>query len=211
MKILMIGFLSAFLFSCSDGDKAIMTYTKDEISYVNEYFDLNIVKPNGWYSQSAEDTIKQSQVGTSIISGDDESLKAVLEESLKTSIPLFAFYEYMPGTPGKTNANIIAIAENISLLPGIKSGCDYLYHARNLLVKSAYKPEVTETCKTISLNQSKLGYLDVTMKISGIKIKQKYYACVQGEHVISTIQTYFDEASKAKVDDVMKTLELSCN
>lgn len=211
MKILIIVLISVISTSCSGGDKSIITHSKDGINYANDYFGLNIIKPKGWYSQSSEEIMKQSKAGTNIISGDDATIKAAIEESLKTSVPLFSFFEYMPGTPGKMNPNIIGVAENIGLLPGIKTGCDYLYHARKLLINSTYKPQVTKTCNTISLNQSKLGYLDVTMKISGIVIKQKYYACIHGEHAISTVQTYFDDESKAKVDDILQSLEVSCH
>ena len=212
LKKIVIVMITLFLASCADGNdnKDVITRTKDNVSYVNAYFELTVEKPIEWYSQDPESTMKMSKVGSTVMAGDNQNMKALIDASLKSSVPLFAFFEKMPGTPVKTNPNIVSVAENISIMPGVKSGCDYLFHARQLIENSALKLNLTEGCSTVEINESKLGFFDAHVTLNGVEIYQRYHACIKGEHAISIIQTYFDDSSKEKVDSILKSIHLKC-
>jgi hypothetical protein len=213
MKSIFMLIACALLIACSGNqdDKSALTYTSDGTRYINDYFELEITKPNDWYSQDPESTMKMSQVGANIIAGEDRNMKAMMDESLKSSLPIFAFFEQAPGTPTSTNPNIVSVAENISLTPGIKSGCDYLFHARKLMEKSTLNMTISEGCQTLNINGAILGYFDTQAGFNGIEVKQKYYACVKGEHAIAIIQTYFDDTSKAAVDRILNSIQVKCS
>lgn len=201
------------LISCSEvkTEPSAITKTQDDIVYHNEYLDVSVTKPQDWYSQSPEDTMKMSQQGSEVLSGDDQNMKAMVDASLKSSLPVFAFFEFEPGTPGKLNPNILSMAENIELAPGVKTGCDYLAHTRTLLENSAIQVSFEDGCTQTMVGGASMGTLNVQMNMNNILINQTYYACIKGDHAITVIKTYFDEQSKQKVDGVQSSLKLSCS
>lgn len=205
-------FLAVFLTACSDSgkEKSVITTSADGVTFGNEYFGLAVTKPDGWYSQAPEDTMKLNSKGASLMAGDNQNMKAIIDDALKSSLPLFAFFQFEPGTPGKLNANIISVAENIEVLPGIKSGCDYLSHARTLLENAAMKVNVAEGCKTRTVNNAKLGYLDISMNLQGITVLQRLYSCVNKQHALSFTQTYFDDAGRAAVEEIVDSIHVDC-
>ena len=187
------------------------TTSLDGTLYTNELFDLSISKPEGWYAQSTQELLQMQQLGASLISGDNQNLQATLKESLKTSLPLFSFYQYPLGSPTPSNANIAGVAENISLYPGIKQGCDYLYHAKQIIAQSQFRIEFADECLTKNVNNSEFGYFNASINLGQVEIKQRYYACVKDTHAISIVQTYTTPEESQKVDRVLDTLSLKCN
>lgn len=199
--------------ACSSGETELspVTTTADGSKYVNEFFHLEVTKPEGWFAQDADLTLKMSQRGADLVAGDDDNMKAIVAQSLKTSFPVFGFFQHPPGAAVEVNPSIISMAENVSVLPGIKTGCDYLFHARKLFERSALKVSVKEGCQTTQINGTSFGYIDTTLIAGSREISQRYYACVQGEHALSIIQTYVDDETKRLVDDPLQTLSVACN
>lgn len=212
MKYIFLSVLALSLFACSDKEPvtSVITKSTDGKRYTNAYFDIQVDKPEGWFAQDPEQTIKQGSQGARVVAGDDKNMKAILAESIKTTVPIFAFFKHEPGTPVKFNPSVIAVAENIEVMPGIKTGCDYLFHARSLLKNAAIELEVTDDCHTESINNAPLGYFDARISVNGADIYQKYYACIKNQHALSFIQTYFDDQSRSEVYQVISSLLLSC-
>lgn len=212
MRTILIIAASVVLVACSrnEPERSPVTTTADGSKYVNEFFGLEITKPAGWFAQDPEAMLKMSQQGIELISGDDKNMRQIASRSLKTSLPLFGFFQYPPGAAVETNPNIVSVAENVSVLPGIKTGCDYLFHARKLLERSALKVSVKEGCETTLINGTPLGYIEATMIAGNREIRQRYYACVQGEHALSIVQTFVDEETKRLVDAPLKSLFVTC-
>ncbi|WP_017445558.1 hypothetical protein [Gayadomonas joobiniege] len=192
-------------------EPSALTQTTDQIHYHNAFLNLSIEKPQSWFAQSPEDTMKMSQQGSEILSGDDKNMKAMVDQSLKTSLPVFAFFEYEPGTPGKLNANVLSMAENIELAPGVKTGCDYLYHTREILNKSQLQVMIDEGCEQTKFGDTSMGTMNITMTMNNLLVKQTYYACIKDKHAVTVIKTYFDDESKNKVDNILTTLQLDCS
>ena len=176
MKYIFLSVLALSLFACSDKEPvtSVITKSTDGKRYTNAYFDIQVDKPEGWFAQDPEQTIKQSSQGARVVAGDDKNMKAILAESIKTTVPIFAFFKHEPGTPVKFNPSVIGVAENIEVMPGIKTGCDYLFHARSLLKNAAIELEVTDDCHTESINNAPLGYFDARISVNGADIYQKY-------------------------------------
>ena len=205
--VVVVWSLSVF---CSAAELSIITKSDDGSVYKNEYFGMSVKKPGGWYYQPAELTKKMSEAGGRMLSGDDKNMQALFKESLNTTVALFTFFEHAPGTPVATNSSIVAVAENVKLFPGVKNGCDYLFHVRNILSHSAMDVDIEDGCASRKIDESIFGVLTVHSVINGISVNQKYYSCVQNEHAISIIQTYFGEDSKSKVDRALESVKLRC-
>lgn len=188
-----------------------ITKSTDGKKYQNELFNLSINKPEGWYAQNVEEMISLQKFGNKLIAGDDKNLKVAIEASLENNIPLFGFFEFPPGTPGKLIPSLIANAENISLYPGIKNGCDYLYHAKELIGKSQANIKFGSTCNEARISDQKFGYYDASIEVRNAKVYQRYYSCRKGKHAMNFIGTYFEESSKDKIEQVLKTIKVECD
>src|SRR5512138_1761356 len=122
MRTILAVAASFLLLACSRGERELspITTTADGSKYVNELFGLEITKPEGWYAQDQEAAMKMSQKGAQLIAGDDKSMNALVSEALKTTIPLFGFFQHPPGAAVDMNPNIVSVAENVGGFPGVK-------------------------------------------------------------------------------------------
>jgi hypothetical protein len=213
MRTILAVAASFLLLACSRGERELspITTTADGSKYVNELFGLEITKPEGWYAQDQEAAMKMSQKGAQLIAGDDKSMNALVSEALKTTIPLFGFFQHPPGAAVDMNPNIVSVAENVGGFPGVKTGCDYLFHVRKMFEEAAVEVSVSEGCERAEINGTSFGYIETIMTLGARRVRQRYYACVQGEHALSVVQTYRDDETKQLVDEPLNTLSVSCN
>jgi hypothetical protein len=174
--------------------------------FTNEFFNISVEKPEGWYAADNKEADAQRERGGEMIAGDDKNMKAMVNAAQQKTTPLFSFFEVPPGTPGKANSNIIAIAEDIKGAPGVKTGCDYLTLAKNLSAKSQVKIEFSDKCETKSINGTDFNFVDAQISMGSQTIKQRYFAMIRNEHAISMVQTFADDSGKAKVDKVLETV-----
>lgn len=204
--------LSLSLISCSDfHDKEVAWTTSDDgIHFSNAKFKMSIVKPKSWYAQNIKELMATQQKGMDVITGDDENLEALIKASLKKSLPLFGFHEFAPGTPTAYNSSLMGIAENISALPGIKSGCDYLYHAKQLIKQSQVQMEVEDNCLSQKINGVNMSYFNSKMAVGTHIVKQKYMACLSGDYAIAVVHTAVNKEDTSEIDDALNSLKVQC-
>lgn len=213
MKKLVVLFFSLNLISCSDiGTKEVAWTTSDDgIHFSNEKFKMSIIKPKSWYAQNIKELVAMQHKGKDIMSGNDENFEAIVDASLKTSLPLFGFHEFAPGTPTDNNSSLMGVAENISALPGIKSGCDYLYHTKQLIKQSQVKMEIEDECLNQEINGVKISYFNSQVAVGTNTVKQKYMACLSGDYAIAVIRTVINKENTSEIDEVLNTLKVQCN
>ena len=192
-------------------DVSNITESRDGKVYTNQLFGMKIVKPTTWYSQKIEELIQFQKLGANLIAGEDKNIQALAQESLKSSLPLFGFYQYAPGTPGKSNPNISGVAENISALPGIRTGCDYLANAKKFAAQSQVTINFEDNCDTTKINGKDLSVMRATFEFGNVKANQKYFACVRDSHAIAVVANYYYPNEEKLVDNIVNTLEIDCN
>ncbi|MDZ7803923.1 hypothetical protein [Thiohalophilus sp.] len=209
-SILVIILAALVSFGCteSDSDSPITINTSGN-TYVNGFFGLEVEKPADWYAQSAEETILLQQQGNKVLSGDDKNMQKLIEAAMESSLPLFGFFEYPPGTPGKMNPNVLSVAENIKLYPGIKEPCDYVEAVKQVLQQGQLKYEFDGECQSSTIGGKPAGYMDASLHVGTFDIAQRYHAMITDGYAISFIQTYTDEASRSKVDKVMDSIQFT--
>ncbi|TRX56839.1 hypothetical protein [Thalassomonas sp. M1454] len=212
MKIFKILLVSLSLISCdtTKTKELPLTVSTDNINFSNEKFQLSITKPESWYAQNVKELIAMQQLGSDIISGDDENFKAITEAALKTSLPLFGFHEFKPGTPTSTNSSLMGIAENISVLPGIKKGCDYLYHAKKAMDQSQIKMDYEEDCHIKVINGVDISYFNSQLEVGDNIVNQRYMACISGDYAIAIVSTIVNKVDTLELDSILSTLKVQC-
>ncbi len=207
MKRIITVLLSLALFACTEQEPASpLTVNTEGNHYHNAYFGVSVEMPEGWYSQPAKETIALQQRGTRVLAGDEKAMQAMLEASLKSSVPLFGFFEVMPGTPNRLNPNVMAVAENLEGFPGIKTGCDYLEHVKKLMRQGKLPYQFEEGCQTRKLKGGSMDYFSAHLKTGTVKATQRYYATMKDHYALAVVQTYFDESGEKKTKRVLDSL-----
>jgi hypothetical protein len=185
-----------------------LTKSTDGKTYTNEFFKLSVEKLKGWYAQDPKEYLALQKRGSNLIAGDNSDFKKVLDASLSTTTPIFSFFEFPPGTPGKLNPSTIAVAENIKGFPGVKNGCDYLDQTKKISQRSQVKIVFADKCESRVLNGTEFKMVNAQLSLNGQQIKQRYFALVKNDHAIGVVQTYFNAESEAKVNQVVNTIKV---
>ena len=118
--------------------------------YHNDYLGLTITIPSAWSIQDTETARERMRTGEKVMAGSNENMQATLAANESRTLNLVTASKYADGTPVAYNPRIQCVAEGISHLPGLKTGGDYLYHAKRWLesgqMKFSFPREVyTET------------------------------------------------------------------
>lgn len=202
-------FVLAFPSSAQSTSKNALTVNERGNTYVNRLLGVSVEKPANWYAQSVEEMIMSQQQGSKALAGKDENMQAMLDAAAQTSLPLFGFYEHPPGTPGKLNPNVLSIAENIKMFPGVTDPCHYIQSVQNILKQGQLKYSFDSECLHKMISGHKSGYLEASLTLGKLKIYQRYHAILKDGYAISFIQTYTDDASFKKVNQVFNSIKIT--
>lgn len=189
--------------------KSRYTQKVNDSLYKNDYFGFTVELPKGWYSQSYAETEALADQGGDVLAGDDETLKAQLKAAKKQTYNLFGFFEHPVGSPVPFNPNCLAIAESVSMAPGVKTGKDYFFHLKKVLNGGQVKYTFVPGYKTIQISGRKFDVLEGSITMNGILIKQKYNVRIQDGFAFGLIQTYSTDEGMMKTGKVLQTLKFN--
>jgi hypothetical protein len=174
--------------------------------YQNDFLGLRVEIPQEWSIQDRESQQRMMNMGQDIIAGDDKNLKEVLEASEATSLYLFAAFRHPLGSPVPYNHNVLCLAEQISHLPGIQKGSDYLFHTKGLLNSSPIEVTFPRDIYTEDLGGRQFYVMPVQMQAGGITVHQNYYVAIIHGHALAFITSYINEEQKLSVEKILTTI-----
>lgn len=175
-------------------------------TYTNEYFAMSLTIPEGWSVQTHESLQQMAKVGGQVIAGDDQNLQASMRAAELQTVNLFAAFERPVGTPVPYNPSIVAVAEHVSHMPGIKSGKDYLYHARQLLEAGQLKVTFLKEVPSVRLGGVEFHTMAVQLSMAGRTMTQQYYAAVMKGYALGFVISYVTDAQRTVMESALKTL-----
>ena len=101
----------------------------------------------------------------------------------------------------------MAIAEKVSLLQGIRTGKDYLEATKKFMVDSQFPYEYKDIA-TETIGGKEMDVMQITMDAGdGTTITQDYYSTIIEGYAFNFIFTYLDDASKAEIDNIKKSVQ----
>jgi hypothetical protein len=186
-----------------------LTSSEDQVTYSNAYFGLTVRKPDGWFAQDAAALMQMSAEGMDTVLEDKKTKEALIQATLKNTTPLFSFFSNKPGTIAENLSNVAAVAENMEGSPELKTGCDYLGQVRTLLEQGSVPAVIAPGCKTMRINGTEFGLIEVQMgSEGGGRFHQRYMACLTPTHAIGIVQTTTDERGLKMAEALMKSLRV---
>lgn len=196
------------LFGCNGKpDLSPLTSNREGNIFKNEYFGFTIEKPKDWFAKSVEESLMAQHISAENL--DKDNLDTMVESAMEKTLPLFSFFEFRHGSQMKLNSSIIAIAQNMKNFPEAKNACDYLDQVQTALEKGQIIYIFDNHCQPSFIDGKEFGLLKAYTKFANQQIYQKYYATIQGAHVISIILTYFNEETEAKVEAVRSSIKFN--
>jgi len=213
MKKISLFLILAFLLSaCNQNNKAAkFDYGKvEDMRYSNSFFNFTMDLPSNWYIQPNEEKEHLMDMGKDLAFGDDENLKAAADASMINSAFLLNVFKYEVGSPVDFNPCVSLIAENLKYTPGIKTGKDYLFHARKLLEQTQLQyTHIDETFSPVTIGDREFYSMGASVDILGMTITQVYYCVVINDFALNIIITYSNEIQKQELDQIISSISFS--
>lgn len=178
--------------------------------YHNDYLGMTIAIPSDWSIQDSQTARQMMRTGEKVMAGGNENMQATLTANESRTLNLVTASKYPDGTPVAFNPRIQCTAEGVSHLPGIKTGSDYLFHAKRWLeagqMKFSFPREVyTETLAGVEFH---VLVAESPLMPAGT-MKNEYFAAIRKGYTLLLILSYSTEEEKAQVRGILDTLRLT--
>jgi hypothetical protein len=171
--------------------------------YHNNYFGMTVAIPADWSMQDQAAQQRLMKLGGKLLSGDDKNLEAVAKASELQTVNLFTVFKYPQGSPVTFNPSILALAENVRQLPGIKSGKDYHFHVRKTLESSQMKMSFPKDIYTQQLGGINFDVMETEMSVQGTVVKQKYYSAITKGYALCLIESFTTDEEQASLQKIL--------
>lgn len=174
--------------------------------YKNKYFSLSVTLPPTWSVQDENSRKQNIKLAKKMLAGDDKNLTAVMKASEMSSVSLFTATKHPIGTPVSFNPSISCVAERISHMPGLKTGQDYLFHAKKLLQSSQMKVSFPKKFSNQSLGGHDFGVMYVDMNIRGTRLHQKYYATLLKGYALAFVISFSTNEDELALQNILNSM-----
>lgn len=209
LSILQIIFLSLVFFKCTCQENQTnfdFGNIEDNI-YTNSFFNLSINLPVDWSIQSQQEAEYLIKEGRKLVAGDDSNLENALTAAEINTANLIILYQHELGTAVDYNPSLMMIAENLQNAPGVKTGADYLFHARKLISQAQLKYDhIDEEFEEVDINGQTFYLMNTNINYLGHEIKQKYFSTVLNGFSLSMIISYVSDYQKSELEQSINTL-----
>ncbi len=180
---------------------------KDSV-YRNDYFGLTMTLPPEWSVLDSEEHHRLSESGHELLAGDDKNLKAVLKASELTTVNLWGAFRHPVGSAVEFNPSILCVAERVGHLRGIKTGKDYLFHAKKFMKAGKMEFQFPTETSTESIAGRDFGVMPVEMIALDVTTTQLYYACIMKGYALVVILSYSTDEERQSLQDILNSMVL---
>jgi len=208
MRILaIIAFLLPLAAGCEQAaDRKAFAQSVSPNAVRSEAFGVTVEKPEGWYTLNQEMQDALVNQAAKVVSHGNDALAGKFDVGLPRTSQIFGIFKYEPGAAVESNPSVIAMAENLSLSPGVKTGKDYFFHFRKVAVTGNSQYEFKEE-SSFTIGGKEFDRLDLTLTLNGQSAEQSYYAARFGEHIILFIQSYKSEQERFETDAIVNSIK----
>lgn len=207
LMILMVAVLALSAAACGS-KKEVSLGAVENNRYQNDYFGLRVDIPKDWKVADAKAFEQVTNAGKDVIAGDDSKMKKQLDLAEERVLNLLLTSKLPLNQSDALNPNVVCTAEKLSFLQNVKDGEGYLKSSQKLM-KNANLPYEFGDITTEKVGGKEFSVMPAKLDAgNGIVVSQKYYSRVMDGYALNFIQTYFDDATKAEVDQVLKSVTL---
>ncbi len=177
-------------------------------TYKNNFFNFDLSFNSHWFVQDEDQMNNLVKAGNELVIGDDNDLKSAVEASKVNTAYLLAIFKHEIGSAVEFNPSFMAMAENTKNSPGIKTGKDYLFHAKKGLQQSKVDYSFNKEVYPTEIGDKTFYVLEGEMHFMGNNIMQEYYATVTKGFSLSFIVTYTTQEEKDELYDILNSINI---
>jgi hypothetical protein len=176
-------------------------------TYRNRFLGFRLTIPPNWSIQDQQTQQEMMHNGQKMIAGDNENMQAVMRAGEARSVTLLNVLKYALGAPVPFNAAISGTAELVSQFPGIRSGGDYLFHARRLLEAGQVKYSFPREAYRRPINGVVFDVMTAALALSPqMVVKQEYYATIRKGYALVLILSFGTEEDGNELRQALDTM-----
>lgn len=181
----------------------------DAHTYTNSFFNLQMKFPEDWYISSTETNNQLGKMGKELVTGDDANMKAMVDANMIRVANLLSVFKFELGAPVDYNPGMVAVAENLSIFTGIKTGHDYLENSKKIIEQSqlVYK-SLTIDEKPIQLNGIAFYKMKGFLSIAGLELQQEFYVTVRNKFALAFVISYTKEEDQSDLFKILETIKM---
>jgi hypothetical protein len=168
-------------------------------AYTNRFFAFALPLPTGWSVAKRETVVELQKKGSEIMASDAKS-ERLLQSAVKRSYSLLMMSEHPVGAAVEANPTINIVAENVSHLPGLKTGKDYLFHVTKLLAGGNLNYEKIGEGTEIEIGGRNFHRVRFAGQAMQTQFHQTYFATIINGYALGIVTT------SGSLEDV-KTIE----
>lgn len=172
-------------------------------------FGLVANAPTGSYVVIGDDLRRMFGIAVDIAAGDNAQLSGELKKSIVNTHPIAGIFRHDVSMPSSDNPNVLIMAEDVSVVPAIKSGGDYLTSTRTLMSRTAASYEFDEAKQAEMIGGRSFERMDVTINVQGVTKMQRYYARKEGKYILCLIVTLPEDPSSTFTDDILASVRFN--
>jgi hypothetical protein len=208
--VLILSFSLAIVFTAGCQKTEVTLGEMESNTYTNDFFGLQIDKPENWISLSQEELEEVNQTGKDTIGEFNEEVAQNLDLASERNLNLFAFWEYPLTHSGDFNSSIGCAAENLTLagILKVKTGADYLEIVRDTIEETGMPYEFGQLSSE-KIDGKKIDVLPMTLTMQGVKVYQKYYARIIKGYAICFYTTYVTDSQLEALQSIVDTMEIA--
>ncbi len=195
--------VSLLLTACGFSSRITLGVMENGV-YKNNYFGLSVQLPKEWSIQDIESMNQLAETENTSAGGEGETKKPDLSQA--ETLNFIMASKYPQNQQEAVNPSFICNSENLSFLQNVKTGKDYLESAKNLLIDSQLPYIFEKDIYTEKLGEKDFNVMEAFIQSGSTKVTQRYYSAIIKDYALNFIVTYFDDASKAEVDSILKTV-----
>ncbi len=207
MRLVVYIFLLAVIYGCKESSKIPEKFDYGKIEdgkYTNEYFEFEIPIPDKWIVQS-RDQVKQIQKeGEDSITKINKELAIKVKESDISSAILLTVFKYRTDTTvNEFNPSFTILVENLGDTSRIKTGVEYLAHAKAMMQESGISYNFPSGFYSETLGNKVFSGMDISMNLKGADAEQSYYSAIDKSFAISIIISFVGDKQKEELKNII--------
>ena len=189
----MIGvlFLATQMSACEDST-AVDPGILGKNTYSNEFFGFEMTLPDDWHPLDQEGMNMVSQAGGRAVAGKNKRLKTAVKAAENGSYNLVMAYQYPVGSRVPFNPAIGAVAQRADMLPGVRSGRDYLLYLKRFMSQSRVKMDFSPDIERVNIGGVDFDHIYAEASLGNTIVSQEYYASVRKGYVLSFLISYVE-------------------
>ena len=133
-----------------------------------------------------------SQAGGRAVAGKNKRLKTAVKAAENGSYNLVMAYQYPVGSRVPFNPAIGAVAQKADMLPGVRSGRDYLLYLKRFMSQSRVKMDFSPDIERVNIGGVDFDHIYAEASLGNTIVSQEYYASVRKGYVLSFLISYVE-------------------